>query len=115
MSNPSTRICEARTSTQPYCKIIIAYRLREVLEQANHGSLSTGPRISGPSLLSLLIRLTLIVLLFIEGGAIFVFCGQLVPPTDRNPIVHQLSASRVRDTGGVRFVHIENGNGPITQ
>ena len=92
-----------------YCELRIAYRLQEVLDQTR-----TGPHI-GFSLLSSLIKLTLIILLFVEVSVTFVICSTSMPTPDRNPMFHHLSANKVRAADIVQVAHMEKGDVPHTQ
>jgi hypothetical protein len=98
-------------STPPYREICIAYRLREVLDR----SISTKPRISGFSLLSRLIRLTLVVLLLVGASVASVIFSTSMPTHGRKPLVYQLSANKVRGADIIHVAHMEKGDAPDAQ
>lgn len=114
MSHSSRSLSTASTqdwNSRPPDSIKIAYRLYEVLEQTNRCAMPVGPRLSGSSLLSRLIKLHLIILLLIEVSVTFVIGSRSMPMVDRNPLPHHLSANRVRapSTIPIAVAHRENG------
>jgi len=85
----SAALSENRKPSLTYSAIDITYRLREVLNET-----SVDTRKFGFSVLLGLIRLTLILLLLLEIGAIFAVFSTLTPTTAGNPTVHHLTAGR---------------------